>query len=120
MKERMEEHRRNPVCASCHAPMDPLGFALENFDAIGAWRERDGDSRVDASGTLVDGTKVVGPADLNAAMLANADLFVTNVVERPDGVKIAAWRPYSVTLGTLSYSPIPTVIRLGKEHPLGQ
>ncbi len=73
---------RIPSCASCHNVMDPVGFALENFNAIGAWRERDGDSAIDASGTLVDGTKVVGPEDLTTALMSKSDLFVTNVVEK--------------------------------------
>ena len=54
----MEEHRANPVCASCHKVMDPIGFALENFDAVGAWRSRDAGIEIDASGELSDGTKV--------------------------------------------------------------
>jgi hypothetical protein len=82
VRQRLENHRKNPSCASCHNIMDPVGFALENFNAIGAWRERDGDSAIDASGTLVDGTKIVGPEDLTAALLSKSDLFVTNVVEK--------------------------------------
>ena len=57
VRQRLEAHRANPSCASCHGVIDPVGFALENFNAIGAWRERDGDSPVDARGTLVDGTQ---------------------------------------------------------------
>jgi hypothetical protein len=82
VRQRLEIHRQNPSCASCHSVIDPVGFALENFDAIGAWRERDGDSPVDASGTLLDGTQVDGPADLTAALMANSELFVTNVTEK--------------------------------------
>ncbi len=82
VRQRLEAHRKNPSCASCHNVIDPVGFALENFDAIGAWRERDGDSAIDASGTLVDGTKLDGPADLTAALISKSDLFVTNVVEK--------------------------------------
>jgi hypothetical protein len=82
VRQRLELHRKNPSCASCHNVMDPVGFALENFNAIGAWRTRDGDSAIDASGTLVDGTRVVGPTDLTAALMTNADLFVTNVTEK--------------------------------------
>ena len=68
VRERMEQHRSNPVCASCHARMDPLGFALENFDAIGRWRTADeADTPIDASGTLPDGTKFDGPAELPSA-----------------------------------------------------
>jgi hypothetical protein len=82
VRQRLENHRKNPSCASCHNVMDPVGFALENFNAIGAWRERDGDSVIDASGTLVDGTQVVGPEDLTTALMSKSDLFVTNVVEK--------------------------------------
>jgi hypothetical protein len=82
VRERLEAHRKNPSCAACHKMMDPVGFALENFNAIGAWRERDGDSMIDASGVLIDGTKVVGPEDLVAALMSRSDLFVTNVVEK--------------------------------------
>ena len=82
VRQRLEAHRKNPSCASCHNVMDPVGFALENFNAIGAWRERDGDTAIDASGTLVDGTKLVGPEDLTAALMSKSDLFVTNVVEK--------------------------------------
>jgi hypothetical protein len=82
VRQRLEHHRANPQCASCHNVFDPVGFALENFNAIGAWRERDGDSAIDASGVLVDGTKLAGPDDLNAALLSHSELFVTNVVEK--------------------------------------
>ena len=82
VRQRLEAHRKNPSCAACHNMMDPVGFALENFNAIGAWRERDGDTNIDASGVLADGTKVVGPEDLTAALMSRSDLFVTNVVER--------------------------------------
>ena len=60
VRERLAQHRRNPVCASCHAPMDPLGFALENFDAVGEWRTHDAGYPVDASGVLADGTSFDG------------------------------------------------------------
>jgi hypothetical protein len=82
VRQRLEAHRTDPKCASCHNVFDPVGFALENFNAIGAWRERDGDSEIDASGTLMDGTKVVGPESLNAALASHAELFVTNVLEK--------------------------------------
>ena len=62
MRERLEEHRKNPICSSCHARMDPLGFALENFDATGKWRTvGEGGTAIDASGTLPDGTRFNGP-----------------------------------------------------------
>lgn len=64
LRERMEQHRDNPACASCHNMMDPLGFALENFDAVGLWRNRDGRDEIDASGKMPDGTTFVGVQDL--------------------------------------------------------
>jgi hypothetical protein len=60
MRQRMEEHHSNPVCASCHSLFEPMGLALENFDAVGAWRTYDGPNPIDASGVLVDGTKIDG------------------------------------------------------------
>ena len=59
-REQLEQHRANPVCASCHSRMDPLGFALENYDAIGQWRDKDGKFPIDASGRLPDGRKFTG------------------------------------------------------------
>jgi hypothetical protein len=82
IRERLEQHRQDPSCHSCHSVIDPVGFALENFDMIGAWRERDGDSAVDASGVLADGTPVSGPADLRAALLRNEELFVSTFTEK--------------------------------------
>jgi hypothetical protein len=82
LRERMELHRTNPVCASCHKLMDPIGFSLENFDLVGKWREKDGTTVIDASGTLVDGTAVTGVADLRKALLDRSDAFVTSATER--------------------------------------
>jgi mono/diheme cytochrome c family protein len=85
MRERMEEHRRNPACASCHRLMDPIGLSMEPFDAVGAWRTRDGGtygSPIDASGELLDGTTVDGPVALRKALLKNPDLFVATVIEK--------------------------------------
>ena len=78
----MEGHRANPVCASCHKLMDPIGFALENFDAVGAWRTRDADAPIDASGQLTDGTKVDGVVSLREALLKRPGVFVTTVTEK--------------------------------------
>jgi hypothetical protein len=78
----MEEHRRNPVCASCHKIMDPIGFSLENFDLIGHYRAKDGDAAIDVSGQLVDGTKLDGPASLRNALLARSDVFVRTLTEK--------------------------------------
>ena len=81
VRERMEEHRRNPACTSCHRVIDPLGLALENFDATGKWRSNDGSSPVDASGQLFDGTTISGPADLRAAVLKHKDAFLLSFTE---------------------------------------
>ncbi len=83
VRERMEEHRRNPACAGCHSNMDPLGFALENFDAVGKWRTRGEDgARLDASGVLPDGANVDGPASLRNALLSHPDQFVSTLAEK--------------------------------------
>ena len=82
VRERMEQHRKNPACAACHSKMDPLGFALENFDGVGQWREDDGESKVDASGVLPDGTKFTGPAEFRRALLRRPDAFVTTVASK--------------------------------------
>ena len=82
VRARLEEHRSNPVCASCHKQMDPLGFALENFDAIGKYRTRDGDAPIDSSGVLVDGSKFTNPAEFREALLAHKDEFVRNFTEK--------------------------------------
>ena len=77
-RERMEEHRKNPQCASCHKVIDPLGLALENFDVLGAWRIKDNGVSVDANGVLYDGTKMAGPADLRSALLNHSDGLIRN------------------------------------------
>jgi mono/diheme cytochrome c family protein len=82
MRERMEQHRANPACASCHRAMDPIGFALEHFDATGAYRQRDGREAIDSDGQFVDGTSVNGPAALRAAVLHRPENFVTTVTEK--------------------------------------
>ena len=85
VRERLEVHRRNPACAGCHRMIDPAGLALENFDAVGAWRTRDGGTRgtpVDASGQLVDGTKVDGVVALREALLRDPAIFVATVTEK--------------------------------------
>jgi hypothetical protein len=77
VRERLEQHRKNPVCASCHAPMDPLGFALENFDAIGAWRtSSEAGGPIDAAGTLPDGAKVQGLKGLRSLLVSRREQFV--------------------------------------------
>jgi mono/diheme cytochrome c family protein len=81
MRERMEEHRKNPACAGCHKLMDPIGLSLENFDAIGRWREADGGLKIDPSGTLWDGTDVKGPAGLRQAILSRPEQFARTTTE---------------------------------------
>ncbi len=82
LRQRLERHRANAACASCHAVMDPIGFSLENYDLIGKWRETDGGVPVNAAGRLVDGTPLDGPASLRRALLARRDAFVTNTTEK--------------------------------------
>lgn len=84
VRERLEQHRSNPTCNACHAVMDPLGFALDNFDATGKWRERDIQTGtvVDASGVMPNGSLVNGPADLRTALMARPNLFVQALTEK--------------------------------------
>ena len=85
LRERLVTHRDNPACASCHALMDPIGFALENFDAVGAWRDNEYGSAsppIDARGTLVGGIEVDGPVELRNALMADPGIFVSTVVEK--------------------------------------
>ena len=104
VRERLELHRRNPVCAGCHAPMDPLGFALENFDAIGSWREvSEAGTPIDATGMLPNGVKFQGPAGLRAVLLAREDRFAATVTDR--------LLAYAIGRG-LEYFDRPTVRRI--------
>ena len=83
VRERLAQHRANPACAACHAPMDPLGFALENFDAIGRWRTSDAGFPVDASAVLADGlTAFAGPGGLRRVLLGRSEQFVETVAEK--------------------------------------
>ena len=82
VRARLERHRRNPVCASCHSRMDPLGFALENFNAIGQWRTTEANASIDATGILPDGTAFAGPAEFRIALLSHHTEFGSTVVER--------------------------------------
>jgi hypothetical protein len=98
-RERLELHRQDQKCAGCHARMDPLGFGLENFDAIGAWRTEAEGEKVDASGQLVDGAKFTGPAELKQLLMARKDDFLRNVTEKMlayalgRGLEPADWWP---------------------------
>ena len=83
VRQRLERHRENPVCSSCHAPMDPLGFALENFDAIGSWRDTsEAGEPIDASATMPSGASFDGPAGLRDVLLGRGDSFVRTVTEK--------------------------------------
>jgi hypothetical protein len=82
LRQRLERHRANPTCAGCHNIMDPLGFALENYDLIGAWREMDGPAKIDSSGRLADGTPLAGPVDLRKAVMSRSDMFMTTAAEK--------------------------------------
>jgi hypothetical protein len=100
LRERMEEHRANPSCATCHKVMDPIGFALENFDGVGAWRARDGGTAIDASGQLADGTPISGVVTLREALLKRPEIFVGTMTEKM--VTYALGRP-------LTHADMPAV-----------
>ena len=82
LRARLEAHRRNPTCASCHRVMDPLGFALENFDGLGQWREKEPGGAIDPRGQLADGTQIDGPVALRKAVLERRDMFVRTLTEK--------------------------------------
>jgi uncharacterized protein DUF1588/uncharacterized protein DUF1592/uncharacterized protein DUF1585 len=82
LRQRMEQHRANAICASCHARMDPIGFAFENYDAIGRWRDKDGEFPIDPSGVLPDGQAFQGPAELKAILKGKKDLFSRALAEK--------------------------------------
>ena len=96
----LEEHRKNAPCSTCHAVMDPLGFSLENFDAIGGWRVKDASGPVDASGELADGTAVNGPVALRKALMKHPEQFVRTMT--------AKMMTYALGRG-LEYYDMPTV-----------
>jgi hypothetical protein len=81
VRQRLEEHRKNPNCAGCHKMMDPIGFSLEKFDVLGVWRTNDSGFRIDPSGTMFDGAKLEGPASLRQAILGHSDLFLQTFTE---------------------------------------
>ena len=111
MRERMEQHRANPACATCHRLMDPLGFALENFDAIGRWRTTDGnDTPIDASGELTDGTRFDGPVGLRNTLLSHQEQFVNTLTEK--------LLTYALGRG-LEYYDAPTVRKVARDAAPG-
>jgi hypothetical protein len=81
VRERMEEHRKNPACASCHRVIDPLGLSLDNFDVVGAWRIKDNGVNVDTTGKLYDGTELTGPVSLRQALLGHSDTIIRNFTD---------------------------------------
>jgi hypothetical protein len=108
VRELMARHRASPTCSSCHSVMDPLGFALENFDAVGMWRDKDrfAGTPIDSAGELPDGTKLKGPDDLRNALLRRPDQFVQTFTEN--------LLTYSMGR-TREYYDMPTVRRIVRE-----
>ena len=106
IRERMEMHRKNPGCASCHKMMDPLGFAMENFDAIGQYRTTDSGIKMDLTGQLVDGTKFAGTAELRSQLLRYSPQFVNTMTQR--------LLSYGLGRG-LEYYDMPAVRHIDKE-----
>ncbi len=82
IRERLAQHRANPACAGCHSRIDPIGFALENFDALGEWRTEDAGKPIDTAAELPDGTKIDGPDQLKAVLLEKKDLFIRNLTSK--------------------------------------
>ena len=112
VRARLEQHRKNPPCAGCHAPMDPLGFALENFNAIGKWRATDGEDLIDASGVLPNGRRFDGPADFRRALLLDyRDEFIDTLTEK--------LLTYALGRG-LEYSDMPAVRAITREAAVGE
>jgi Protein of unknown function (DUF1592)/Protein of unknown function (DUF1588)/Protein of unknown function (DUF1587)/Protein of unknown function (DUF1585)/Protein of unknown function (DUF1595)/Planctomycete cytochrome C len=107
MREQMEAHRANPTCAACHARMDPIGFALENYDAVGRWRDEDAGAPIDASGKLPDGTGFSGPAGLNELLLTKY---------RADFVRTAIEKLLTYALGRgVDYHDYPTIRSIDRD-----
>ena len=100
LRQTMEAHRVNPTCASCHKLMDPYGFALENYDAVGSWREKDAGTAIDAKSELPDGTTVDGPVGVRTAILKHPDTFVNTMTEKLMTYAIGR---------SLEYTDMPTV-----------
>jgi hypothetical protein len=82
LRQQMEEHRANAICASCHSRMDPIGFGLENFDAIGQWRTEDGKFPIEATGSLTNGQKFTGPAELADVLARQPNAFAGAITEK--------------------------------------
>ena len=106
LRERMEVHRKNPACASCHVRMDPLGFSLENFDATGKWRKESDGASVDASASLPDGTAFDGIKGLRAVFASHKEDFVRTV----SGKLLS----YAIGRG-LEYYDLPAVRKIARD-----
>jgi hypothetical protein len=106
LRQRLERHRADPVCAGCHARMDPIGFGLENFDPVGRWRTTQADKPIDSAGTLVTGEAFNGPAELKKVLLGKKDAFAKNVTEK--------LLSYALGRG-LEYYDQPTVLKIAAE-----
>lgn len=106
LRQRLESHRSNPVCASCHQIMDPIGLSLEHFDLTGQWRDLDDGVAIDSSGVLVDGTPIEGSVDLREAVLTRSDTFVRTMTEKM--LMYAVGRP-------VEYYDLPTVRAIDRE-----
>jgi hypothetical protein len=100
MREQLEQHHANPVCASCHKIMEPVGFAMEPYDAVGHWRTMDGNHPIDAHGTLYDGSQVDGPAGVRDLLMRHQDQYLRNVAQ--------ALMTYALGRG-IEYDDMPTV-----------
>ena len=105
MRERMAAHRANPACAGCHRMMDPIGFSLENFDALGQWRAKDGQAKIDASDTVYDGTKIDGAAGLRNFLLSRRQVFVQTMTEKLMGYGLGR------ALGYYDMPAVRTILR---------
>jgi len=107
MRQQMEAHRSNPICSSCHSRMDPIGFALENYDGVGRWRDADAGGTIDATGTLPDGTEFQGPAGLRQLLLTKY---------KDDFVRTATEKLLTYALGRgLEYYDYPTVRSIARD-----
>ncbi|HIE94726.1 MAG TPA: DUF1588 domain-containing protein, partial [Acidobacteria bacterium] len=106
MREAMERHRANPTCAACHATMDPIGFALENFDAVGAFRQEFANQPINASGSMPDGSAFDGPAGLRNLLLDRSDLFVGTLTQK--------MMTYALGRG-LEYYDMPTIRQIVRD-----
>ena len=111
MRETMEMHHTNPTCASCHKIFEPIGLGMENFDAVGSWRTQDGDSPIDPTGVLVDGTKVEGIASLRNSLVGRSDQFARVVTEK--------MLTYALGRG-VEYQDMPTVRSIVRESAPGK